>query len=460
MDRMARRGVRAAALATSVAVVAATVVGGTVWATVRTRQLRAELGESRAAADAEVAGRIAVASELETTRVRLLETGRDLQRELARIDELDSGVEATVAALRSGRAAVAEQSEVVAAQAYALAVMRACLDGVERALAAAQRDEFRAAVLLLRSVEQPCRTALARSPASSGYALVDANFPDPYVVAHDGEYFAYATNGGGGSVQMARGPSLAELRLVGPALDQLPSWGSPNRTWAPSVLPRYGYWVMFYSVRHRRSRGTCISMAVAVSPAGPFIDRSKSPFLCQSGGSIDPSPFVDTDGTPWLIWKAEQFVSGGPRTIYSQELAPDGRSLVGPAVPLISSDQGWETGVVEGPSMVLAGDRHLLLYSGGDWNSAGYAVGYAVCDGPAGPCAKPSGRPLYGGGDGLSGTGGQEPFRDLDGRLRMIYHGWAGAEIGFPNPRRAYLADLDLSGPTPRIARVRIGERP
>ena len=69
-----------------------------------------------------------------------------------------------------------------------------------------------------------------------------------------------------------------------------------------------------------------------------------------------------------------------------------------------------------------------------------------------------SGRPLYGGGDGLSGTGGQEPFRDLDGRLRMIYHGWAGAEIGYPNPRRAYLADLDLSGPTPRVARVRIGE--
>ena len=96
MDRMARRGVRAAALATSIALVAAAVVGGTVWATVRTRQLRAELGESRAAADAEVAGRIAVAAELETTRVRLLETGRDLQAELARIDELDSGVDATV----------------------------------------------------------------------------------------------------------------------------------------------------------------------------------------------------------------------------------------------------------------------------------------------------------------------------------------------------------------------------
>ena len=40
----------------------------------------------------------------------------------------------------------------------------------------------------------------------------------------------------------------------------------------------------------------------------------------------------------------------------------------------------------------------------------------------------------------------------------MIYHGWAGAEIGYPNPRRAYLANLDLGGSAPRIARVRIGE--
>jgi beta-xylosidase len=335
--------------------------------------------------------------------------------------------------------------------------MRTCLDGVERALAAAQDDHFDRAVLELRFVAQPCRTALSRSPASSGYALVDANFPDPFVVAHDGEYFAYATNGGGGSVQLARGRSLGQLRLSAPALSQLPAWGAPNKTWAPSVLPRAGYWVMYYSVQDRRSGGTCISRAVAFSPAGPFTDTSTGPFLCQSGGSIDPSPFVDADGTPWLVWKAEQFFSGGTRTIYSQQLTPDGLGLVGPAVPLIHADQGWETGVVEGPSMVLAGDRHLLLYSGGNWNSAGYAVGYAVCDGPAGPCTKPMNGPVFRGGDGLSGTGGQEPFVDLYGKLRMVFHGWAGAEIGYPNPRRAYLADLDLSGTAPRATRVRIG---
>jgi hypothetical protein len=453
---MARRWERAAALVAAVGLVAAA-VGGTAWATARTRDLRRQTAEARAGANAELAGRIVRAEELRTTRATLVRTSEQLSDELSRIRHLDSGVDATLTALTSGRKQVTAESVVVQAQAAALAVMQACLTGVERALTAAQRHQFQQAVLLIAAVEQPCRAALDRSPASSAYALVDANFPDPYLVTYHGEYFAYATNGSGGSVQMARGKDLSDLRLTQPALDRLPAWGSTSKTWAPSVLVRLGYWVMFYSLQEKQSHGTCISRAVATSPAGPFVDDSASPFLCQTGGSIDPSPMVDADGSAWLIWKAEQFFPGGARTIYSQRLSADGLTLEGPATPLITADQRWEAGVVEGPSMIRHGDSYLLFYSGGDWNTSGYAVGYAVCTTPAGPCTKPRNGPLYSGGDGISGTGGQEVFTDKDGRLRMIMHGWAGAEIGYPNPRRAYLADLDLSGPEPHIIRHRIG---
>jgi hypothetical protein len=452
---MARRWERAAALVAAVGLIAVA-AGGAAWATVRTRDLRHQAAEARAGADAELAGRIVRAQELRTTRATLLRTSEQLRDELSRIRDLDSGVDATLTALTSGRKQVNAESVVVVAQAYALAVMQACLTGVERALDAARKDQFQAAVLLIAAVEQPCRAALDRSPATSAYALVDANFPDPSIVTYRGEYFAYATNGSGGSVQMARGPDLSHLRLVQPALDRLPAWGSTSKTWAPTVLVRFGYWVMYYSLQDKRSHGTCISRAVATNPAGPFVDDSASPFLCQTGGSIDPSPMVDADGSVWLVWKAEQFFRGGNRTIYSQRLSPDGLTLEGPATPLINADQRWEAGVVEGPSMIRDGDRYLLFYSGGDWNTAGYAVGYAVCTTPAGPCTKPRNGPLYSGGDGVSGTGGQEVFTDERGRLRMIMHGWAGAEIGYPNPRRAYLADLDLGGPEPRIIRHRI----
>ena len=212
----AHRWQRAAAVVSLAALVAAA-VGGTTWATLRTRELRREPGR-------DPGGRRCRAGRTHRARRRPPPGPGPHRGDRARISRRSSPGSASSTrastprstAIRAGRAQVEERSEVVAAQAYALSVMQTCLDGVERALAAAQDDQFEAAVLLLRAVEQPCRTALARSPASSGYALVDANFPDPFVVAHDGEYFAYATNGGGGSVQMARGPSLGELRLVTP----------------------------------------------------------------------------------------------------------------------------------------------------------------------------------------------------------------------------------------------------
>ena len=247
---MARRGVRAAALATSIALVAAAVVGGTAWATMRTRQLRAELGETpsrgRRRAGRAHRGR-------RRARDHPCPPPRDGAGPAARSSRgsTSSTRGSRPRSPRSGPAAPRWRSSP-RSSARRPTRWPSCGPASTAWNGRWPRrsdDQFRAAVLLLRSVEQPCRTALARSPASSGYALVDANFPDPFVVAHDGEYFAYATNGGGGSVQMARGPSLAELRLVGPALDQLPSWGAPNRTWAPSVLPRFGYWVMYYSVR-------------------------------------------------------------------------------------------------------------------------------------------------------------------------------------------------------------------
>jgi len=56
-------------------------------------------------------------------------------------------------------------------------------------------------------------------------------------------------------------------------------------------------------VRYRTAERQCISRAVSDNPAGPFVDERSEPLVCQLelGGSIDPSPFVDADGTPYLL---------------------------------------------------------------------------------------------------------------------------------------------------------------
>ena len=113
---------------------------------------------------------------------------------------------------------------------------------------------------------------------------------------------------------------------------------------------------------------------------------------------------------------------------------------------------------MEGPS-ILAGDGTCSSTRGGTGTRPATGglrrlrrSGRTLCEADRPPALRRGTRAL--------GHGGQEPFRDLEGRLRMIYHGWAGALIGIPNPPPGLRGQLDSSGSTPRIARVRMGSDP
>ena len=63
---------------------------------------------------------------------------------------------------------------------------------------------------------------------------------------------------------------------------------------------------------------------------------------------------------------------------------------------------------VEGPSMIEHEGRYYLCYSANRWDTADYAVGYAICDSPTGPCGKPEEGPWLAGDGRTAGPGGQE----------------------------------------------------
>jgi hypothetical protein len=117
--------------------------------------------------------------------------------------------------------------------------------------------------------------------------------------------------------------------------------------------------------------------------------------VCQThlGGSIDPHPFVDTGGSAFLLWKADSSAIGQHSTLFAQRMAPDRLALTGQPVALLTSDAAWEQPLIENPALVATGRSYLLLYSGGWWESSSYAIGYATCSSPLGPCTKASTRP-------------------------------------------------------------------
>lgn len=297
-------------------------------------------------------------------------------------------------------------------------------------------------------------TTAAAPPGRSGPAFA-GDFPDPFVLYVDGVYYAYATQGSYGNVQLVKTANLVDWELLPlGALPEIPSWAAPYSVWAPAVAQLGGAFVLYYSALEESSGLHCVSVAVSSSPEGPFVDPGTEPLVCPRdlGGAIDASPVTDRAGDPWLLWKNDGVASGQPSAIYSQRLSADGLAVAGDPVRLIETDQAWESPHVEAPSMLDAGDRYLLLYSGNWWNRADYGVGFAVCDDVSGPCTKPLDAPILASRPDAAGPGGAEFFTDAAGSPWVAYHAWLGGVAGYPGRRALWLEPVDVSGEIPVLS--------
>jgi hypothetical protein len=210
-----------------------------------------------------------------------------------------------------------------------------------------------------------------------------------------------------------------------------------KEVWAPGVARIGGRSVAFYAVRERLDIDRfCISVATSGSPLGPFVDTSTGPLVCDSdpNGSIDPQPFVDADGSAWLLWKSEGVPGSLPTRIWSRPLARGGTSFTPGSAPteLLRTSQAWEGSVVENPAMVRHQGRLLLFYSGNEHLSADYATGWAACASPAGPCTKSAANPVLASRGDRLGPGGPAPFVDTSGDLRLAYHYWNAPHTSYP----------------------------
>lgn len=310
---------------------------------------------------------------------------------------------------------------------------------------------------------------IRRSHASSFRTIVlDGDFADPFVLATSDGYYAFATGTRGSHLQVARSRDLDRWTRAADPLPALPAWARDEAgvTWAPSVLPRNDGYVLYYTTRDRRSGYQCISAARAAHPQGPYLDRSSRPLVCQVDagaalcGSIDASPFVDGARGAYLLWKSDensQRCRTAPR-LWSQRLSEDGLSLVGQPAALMARDRAWEGDIVEAPSMTAHDGRYYLFYSGNWYASSRYAVGYATCAGPLGPCAKVTvAAPFLGSTGTALGPGGQELFTATDGTLWMAYHAWTAPRTDYAHggARSLRLARVGFDAQGPALSAAR-----
>ena len=281
------------------------------------------------------------------------------------------------------------------------------------------------------------------------------DFPDPDVISVGGTWYAYATNTGGRNVPVATAPSPDGPWTVQStdALPQLGGWASGGLTWAPDVSRRTdGSFLLYYVAHDTASNRQCIGAATAGSPLGPFTPVGSGPLVCNpdEGGDIDPSSFVDTDGSRYLLYKNDGNAVGVTPWIYLQPVTADGLGLVGGRTGLIRVDRTEEHGVIEAPVLVHRPSQYVLFYSGGCYCDSGYFTGYATSSSITGSYAKAY-RPLLTTDslDGaVDGPGGADVLAD-----RIVFHGW----IDNHSARGMYVADLGWAGdyPVVRGSRVR-----
>lgn len=291
--------------------------------------------------------------------------------------------------------------------------------------------------------------------------IYNGDFADPFSLRGPDANYAYATNTDSANVPVLRSVDGLSAEYLGDVLPTLPAWTATGLVWAPSVLALSDTsYVLYYTTRDTASGRQCISRATSSSPAGPFVDTSASAFICQLdlGGSIDASPFEAAGGSAHLVWKNDGNCCDQTTTIWSAPLAADGLSLAGGPVALFSADQPWEGGLVEGPSMVESGGKFYVFYSANAWNTADYAVGYAVCDTVQGPCTKPEQEPWLSSTGRVRGPGGEEFFTGEStgtSSVWMVYHGWLPGQVGEPSgQRRLYLDEVRIVDGRP----VRVGK--
>ena len=318
-----------------------------------------------------------------------------------------------------------------------------CLAGVEQALNQIAVGNQSGAVKSVSAVASSCRSAQS---GGGGGPVSPFDFPDPDVIRVGSTYFAYGTNSGAGNVQVLESTDLKQWAVLGDALPRLPSWARPDGTWAPGVVALNGAYFLYYTTTVASSGRHCISVAAADQPNGPFVDSTTRPLVCQTslGGSIDPGPFVDVKGVPYLSWKSQG--AGSAPAIWVQQLSQSGTSLVGAAPSLlIRPSQTWEGGIVEGPAMLVDAGHYYLFYSANNWNGGKYAIGVALCQGATGPCTKPLDHPVLSGQAQFSGPGGPALFTDGSGGQWMAFHAYVPPAVGYPNSRLLFIRQVKFA---------------
>lgn len=285
--------------------------------------------------------------------------------------------------------------------------------------------------------------------------------PDPYVLKHNGEYYAYATGVKG--VLVLHSTDLVNWSHLGYAFRLEGRKGY----WAPAVVYDNGKFYMYVSSMPEESDDVHLQrLLVAESdrPEGPFEYRR----TLYDTFSIDAHVVKDERGDYYLFYSNNEYAgvdAERPGTVILVDrlldmATPSGQPQI-VVVPTLDEEiyeenrfgdgRDWHT--IEGACYVRRGDKHYVIYSGNAYVRPNYFLGYSTADGREGAAlnelvwnkfpSEQEYQPLLRKNEGVEGVGHNSVVRGLNNVDEWVfYHGRDARDtLDFHKEQRTMRAD-------------------
>lgn len=230
------------------------------------------------------------------------------------------------------------------------------------------------------------------------------NVHDPAYLVEDDFTYSYSTDVAFGhsirpGLQIRRSINLVEWEFVGWVFPTIPTRGAnfirqnggePNAgLWAPYIIKVGSEYRLYYSLASNKPRLSCIGMATASDPKGPFIERGLVVRSFDDANThtnaIDPTVIVDKSGKHWMYYGSSW------DAIYKLELDPS------TGLAKIENDKGVRiahrgftsntiNGNIEGPEIIYNPEfDKYYLFIAYDWLETKYNVRVGRSESAEGP---------------------------------------------------------------------------
>lgn len=274
--------------------------------------------------------------------------------------------------------------------------------------------------------------------------VYDQYLADPFVLRHEGSYYAYGTapaSAEGWQFPVLHSTDLVHWEKKGWSLQ--PVAGGVHY-WAPEAAYEGGTFYLYFSADGIGGKDHQLRVATSQSPLGPFMDSGRM-LIPDEPFTIDAHPFQDQDGQ-WYLYYSQDFltldgdnrVGTGivvDRLVDMVTLEGKPQVVVRPHAdwqlfqaqrPMYGSVYDWHT--IEGAAVRLHNDQYYCFYSGGAWERENYGVSYVVAAHPFGPYRRPAendGPMLRSAPGNVIGPGHNSFTLSPDGKQEYaVYHAW------------------------------------